>query len=165
MIIKIFNIIDPDVVFKAEYLWNGWIKKDGVNANLAFAICLTLDTTIDFAFSSRLILLLNRTTWLLKMELYNIIWTIFFFLGVIILFGMGIILKDGLTFISYLMVDTSVCIDNNIKIAVSVFQALYIMAQTKYIFKFSKAYIRNCNGGSRYGFVSFSLFTMLRFCH
>ena len=33
-IIKIFNIRGPDVVFEAEYLWNGWVKKDGVNANL-----------------------------------------------------------------------------------------------------------------------------------
>jgi len=79
-------------------------------------------------------------------------------LGVIVLFGFGIILKDGLTFISYLLVDTRVCVDNNIKIAVSIFQALFIVAQTKYIFKFSKAYIRNCNAGSRY-YLSFSGFS------
>ena len=41
-------------MFEVEYLCNGRVKKDGVNANLAFAIGLTLDTPIDFAFSPRL---------------------------------------------------------------------------------------------------------------
>ena len=31
---KIYNIRGPDVVFEVEYLWNGWIKMNGVNANL-----------------------------------------------------------------------------------------------------------------------------------
>ena len=65
------------------------------------------------------------------------------------LFGLGILLKEGLAFISYLMVDVSACPENNIKIAVAVFRALFIVTQTKYIFKFFKAYIRNCNTGSR----------------
>ena len=29
-----YNIRGPDVVFEVEYLPNGWVKKDGVNANL-----------------------------------------------------------------------------------------------------------------------------------
>ena len=32
--IKMYNIGVTDVVFKVEYLCNGWVKKDGVNANL-----------------------------------------------------------------------------------------------------------------------------------
>ena len=31
---KNYNIRGPDVVFEVEYLWNGWVKKDGINANL-----------------------------------------------------------------------------------------------------------------------------------
>ena len=70
--------------------------------------------------------------------------------GVVVLFGLGIILKNGLTFISYLMVDLTVCFDNNIKIAVAAFRVLFVVAQTKYIFQFSKAYIGNSNAGTRY---------------
>ena len=33
---KNYNIGGPYVVFKVEYLWNGWVKKDGVNANPIF---------------------------------------------------------------------------------------------------------------------------------
>ena len=34
-IIQNYNILHkgPDVTFEVEYLWNGWVKKDGVNAN------------------------------------------------------------------------------------------------------------------------------------
>ena len=39
-------------MFEVEYLWNGWVKKDGVNAN--YAIGLILYIPIDFAFSTRL---------------------------------------------------------------------------------------------------------------
>ena len=28
------NIRGPYVVFEVKYLWSGWVKKDGVNANL-----------------------------------------------------------------------------------------------------------------------------------
>ena len=45
-IIKIFNIRGPDVMFEVEYLWNGWVKKNGVNANPILFIVLTLDTVI-----------------------------------------------------------------------------------------------------------------------
>ena len=31
---KNYNIRVPYTVFEVEYLWNGWVKKDGVNANL-----------------------------------------------------------------------------------------------------------------------------------
>ena len=31
---KDYNIKAPYVVFEVEYLWNGWVKKDGVNVNL-----------------------------------------------------------------------------------------------------------------------------------
>ena len=34
---KICNIIGQNVVLKVEYLWNGWVKKDGVNANLVLS--------------------------------------------------------------------------------------------------------------------------------
>ena len=46
-------IRDPYVVFKAEYLWNGKVKKDGVNTNLMCCNTtgLILDAYIDFAFS------------------------------------------------------------------------------------------------------------------
>ena len=33
-IIEIYNTRVTDVVFEVEYLCNGWVKKDGVNANL-----------------------------------------------------------------------------------------------------------------------------------
>ena len=39
---------------KIEYLWNGWVKKDRVNATLALCDYLTLNNPIDFAFSPRL---------------------------------------------------------------------------------------------------------------
>ena len=39
-------------MFEVDNLGNGWVKKDGVNANLVIcAIGLTLATAIDFAFS------------------------------------------------------------------------------------------------------------------
>ena len=53
-IIKFNNIRVTDVVFKPEDLWNGWIKKDGVNANLVVCGWPNLDTHSDFAFSPRL---------------------------------------------------------------------------------------------------------------
>ena len=41
-------------MFEVGYLWNGLVKKDGVNANLFYTIALTLDSIIDIAFSPRL---------------------------------------------------------------------------------------------------------------
>ena len=41
-------------MFKAEYLWNGWVKKDGFNANLVLCDWLTWDTLLEFAFGPRL---------------------------------------------------------------------------------------------------------------
>ena len=41
----------PYVVFEVEYLWNGWVKKDRVNAIKSNMIELTF-IPIDFAFSS-----------------------------------------------------------------------------------------------------------------
>ena len=41
-------------MFEVEYLCNGYVKKNGVNANLVLCDWLTLDTSIDFAFSPRL---------------------------------------------------------------------------------------------------------------
>ena len=38
-------------MIEVEYLCNGWVKKDGVNANLVQYIGLTLDTALVFAFS------------------------------------------------------------------------------------------------------------------
>ena len=38
-------------MFEAEHLWNVWVKKDGVNANLVLCNGLALDNPIDFAFS------------------------------------------------------------------------------------------------------------------
>ena len=32
--IKVYNVRATDVVFEVDYLCNGWVKKDGVNANL-----------------------------------------------------------------------------------------------------------------------------------
>ena len=53
-------------MFEVEYLWNGWIKKDGVDANL-IQYCPYLSYQIDFAFSPRLTTSLGRLkycTWL-----------------------------------------------------------------------------------------------------
>ena len=44
----------PDVVFEVEYLWNGWVKKDGVNANPVLCDLPNFKYSIDFAFSPRL---------------------------------------------------------------------------------------------------------------
>ena len=41
-------------MFEVEYLWNSWVKKNGVNANLIRLITLTLDIPIDFACSPHL---------------------------------------------------------------------------------------------------------------
>ena len=49
--IKIITLEAPTL--EVDYLWNGWVKRDGVNANLSFATGLTLDTPIDFAVSFR----------------------------------------------------------------------------------------------------------------
>ena len=54
-IIKIYNIgVTTDVVFEVEYLCNGWVKNNGVNANLVYTIRPTLHTPINFALSPRL---------------------------------------------------------------------------------------------------------------
>ena len=42
------------MVFEVEYLWNGWVEKDRVNANKPYTIAPTLDTSINFAFGPRL---------------------------------------------------------------------------------------------------------------
>ena len=41
-------------MFEVEYPWNGWIKKDGLSADLINTIVLTLYSPIDFALSPRL---------------------------------------------------------------------------------------------------------------
>ena len=38
-------------MFEAEYLWNGWVKKNRVNANL-IRLNLTLDTDIQMILPS-----------------------------------------------------------------------------------------------------------------
>ena len=55
-IIKICNIRVTDIVFKVEYLRNGWLKNNRVNTNpVNYATSLTLDIPIiNFAFSPRL---------------------------------------------------------------------------------------------------------------
>ncbi|CAK8683682.1 unnamed protein product [Clavelina lepadiformis] len=71
--------------------------------------------------------------------------------GVVILFGFGIVLKDGLEFLSYLAIDISQCKQNQISAALSMLNILFVLSQVRYLFRFSKVYIRNCNGGSRTG--------------
>ena len=41
-------------MFEVEYLWNGWVKKNGVNANLVYYHSPNFNYPIDFAFSPRL---------------------------------------------------------------------------------------------------------------
>ena len=50
--------VDPYFVFEVEYLWNGWVKKDGINDNnlIQYDYPLFRYTTIEFAFSPCLIL-------------------------------------------------------------------------------------------------------------
>ena len=45
---------NPCDVFKVEHLWNDWVKKDGVNANLIKYGSPKFKYLINFAFSSRL---------------------------------------------------------------------------------------------------------------
>ena len=48
-----------------------------------------------------------------------------------------------------MMSDLFVCFGNKSRIAVSVFQLLFVFAQTAYIFKFAKTYRHNFNPMSR----------------
>ena len=41
-------------MFEVEYLWTGWVKKDGVNANLVLCDWPNFRYPIDFAFSPHL---------------------------------------------------------------------------------------------------------------
>ena len=41
-------------MFEVEYLWNGWVKKDGVNANLVQYDLPNFKYPIGFVFSPRL---------------------------------------------------------------------------------------------------------------
>ena len=34
VILQLYSIRDPNVMLEVEYPWNGWVKKNGVNANL-----------------------------------------------------------------------------------------------------------------------------------
>ena len=44
-------------MFEVEYLWNHWLRKDKVNANLIEYNCHNLRNPIDFAFSTTLLLI------------------------------------------------------------------------------------------------------------
>ena len=41
-------------MFKEEYIWNGWVNKGEVNANVFNTTALNLDIPVDFVFSPRL---------------------------------------------------------------------------------------------------------------
>ena len=49
-----YNLSGADVVFKVDYLWNGCVKKDEVNANLVLCNWPNFRPPINYAFSPRL---------------------------------------------------------------------------------------------------------------
>ena len=53
-VVKNYYIRGPYVVFEVEYLWNGSVKKNGVNANVVVYDSPNLKYHIDFAFCLRL---------------------------------------------------------------------------------------------------------------
>lgn len=69
--------------------------------------------------------------------------------GVISLFGLAIVLKDGLEFLSGLLTASPTCPDSQLLVAVSFFNAAFIISEVKYLYRFSKVYIRNSSAGSR----------------
>nr|CAB3264596.1 otopetrin-2-like [Phallusia mammillata] len=71
--------------------------------------------------------------------------------GVVVLFGMAIVVKDGLEFLATLLVSSTDCTETQLESALSFFHAMFILSQVKYLFRFSKVYIRNCSAGSRTG--------------
>ena len=52
--IKIYSMRGLDVAVEEEYLWNGCVKKDGVNINQVVCDRPNSRYPIDFAFSPRL---------------------------------------------------------------------------------------------------------------
>ncbi|XP_076826134.1 proton channel OTOP2-like isoform X1 [Clavelina lepadiformis] len=71
--------------------------------------------------------------------------------GVVILFGLGIVLKCGLQFLSYLSVDLSHCPENRVNATLPFFNILFVLSQIRFLFRFSKVFIRNASCGSRLG--------------
>ena len=53
--IKNYDIRGPDIGFEVKYHWNGWVKKDGVNAylvlrewlNFRYPQCTELDSAVS----------------------------------------------------------------------------------------------------------------------
>lgn len=71
--------------------------------------------------------------------------------GLIALFGMAIILKDGLLFLSTFHIDLETCERSRVKAAMYFFHAAFVLAQVVYLFRYAKVFITHCSGGTRMG--------------
>jgi len=71
--------------------------------------------------------------------------------GLIALFGMAIILKDVLLFLSAFHIDMEKCDHTKVKGTMYFFHAVFVLAQVTYLFRYAKVFITNCSGGTRMG--------------
>lgn len=72
--------------------------------------------------------------------------------GLIALFGMAIMLKDGLLFLSTFHIETETCEEGSrVKAAMYFFHGFFVLAQVIYLFRYAKVYITHCSGGTRMG--------------
>ncbi|CAK8683687.1 unnamed protein product [Clavelina lepadiformis] len=71
--------------------------------------------------------------------------------GVLALFGLAIIIKDGLELIGFLNIDNVLCTEEALYSAVPVVHSLFIISQVKYIFRYSKVFTQQYQAVSRLG--------------
>jgi len=64
------------------------------------------------------------------------------------LFGLAVVLKDGLEFLATIFVDLKGCFESKVLVALTCVHAAFILSQVKYLFRLSKVYFRNCSTGS-----------------
>ena len=62
------------------------------------------------------------------------------FLGLLALFGLAIVVKDGLTFLAFLTTDSESCAGRNLYAALPIFNAVFLIAQVNFLFRNSKVY-------------------------
>nr|XP_026693511.1 proton channel OTOP2-like isoform X2 [Ciona intestinalis] len=71
--------------------------------------------------------------------------------GVVATFGLAIIIKDGLEFIAFLGIDSSMCPDKALYASVPILHGLFIIVQVSFLFHYSKVFIQDFPSLSRFG--------------